>query len=125
VDRVTVTGRLDDGTLAAAFRRAHVFAMPSAYEGFGIAYLEAMGFGLPAVATERGGAAEVVTHRTDGWLVDPDDPSDVADALAPVCRNRERLARLGVNALARFRRHPTWDETAGTVRSFLASVAAG
>jgi glycosyltransferase involved in cell wall biosynthesis len=123
-DRVSFLGRVDDDRLAAVLSGSHVLAMPSAYEGFGIAYLEGMGFGLPALATSAGGASELVTHRTDGWVVDPGDPSDVADALAPVCRDRERLARMGVAALGRYRTHPTWDDTAATVRSFLHEVVA-
>lgn len=121
-ERVTLAGRVDDDRLRAELRRSHVLAMPSAYEGFGIAYLEGMCFGLPALASTAGGASELVTHGEDGWLVDPSDPSDVADALAPVCRKRDRLARMGVAATERYRAHPTWDETAATVRSFLADV---
>jgi glycosyltransferase involved in cell wall biosynthesis len=121
-DRVSFLGRVDDGRLADVLAESHVLAVPSAYEGFGIVYLEGMGFGLPALATSAGGASELVTHRRDGWLVDPGDPADVADALAPVCRDRERLARMGVAALGRYRAHPTWDDTAETVRSFLHEV---
>lgn len=121
-ERVTLTGRVDDERLRAELRRGHVLAMPSRYEGFGIAYLEGMCFGLPALASAAGGATELVTHRTDGWLVDPTDPSEIADALAPVCRKRDRLARMGVAAADRYRAHPTWDETAETVRTFLTEV---
>lgn len=124
-ERVTMTGRVDDDRLRAELRRGHVLAMPSAYEGFGIAYLEGMCFGLPALASAAGGASELVTHRTDGWLVDPTDPSEIADALAPVCRKRDRLARMGVAAAERYREHPTWDETAETIRAFLGEVGVG
>jgi glycosyltransferase involved in cell wall biosynthesis len=123
-DRVTLAGRVDDDRLRAELRRGHVLAMPSAYEGFGIAYLEGMCFGLPPLASTAGGASELVTHRTDGWLVDPDDPSGIADALAPICRKRDRLARMGVAAADRYRDHPTWDESAGTIRAFLLAVVA-
>ena len=43
--------------------------MPSSYEGFGIVYLEGMAFGLPALATTAGGAAEIITSGQDGFLV--------------------------------------------------------
>jgi glycosyltransferase involved in cell wall biosynthesis len=121
-ERVTMTGRVDDERLRTELRRGHVLAMPSRYEGFGIAYLEGMCFGLPALASAAGGASELVTHRTDGWLVDPTDPSEIADALAPVCRKRDRLARMGVAAAERYREHPTWDETGETIRAFLGEV---
>ncbi|SEO77506.1 Glycosyltransferase involved in cell wall bisynthesis [Halogranum amylolyticum] len=120
---VSFTGRLADDDVADVLARSHVLAMPSTYEGFGIAYLEGMAFGLPAVATTAGGAAELVTDRVNGLLVEPDDPSAVTDALAPLCRNRERLVRLSLAALDRYRSHPTWRETAETVQGFLRSLA--
>ncbi|MFC5366155.1 glycosyltransferase family 4 protein [Salinirubrum litoreum] len=122
-DRVTLAGRVDDDRLRAELRRGHVLAIPSTYEGFGIAYLEGMCFGLPALASTAGGASELVTHRADGWVVDPGDPSEIADALAPVCRKRDRLARMGLAAADRYRDHPTWAETASTIRAFLTDVS--
>lgn len=117
--RVTFTGRLSDADLAATLRDSHVFALPSYYEGFGIAALEAMGFGLPAVVSREGGASELVTHRRDGFLVDPTDVSEITDALAPLCRNRKRLVSHSVAARDRFSAHCTWDETGATIREFL------
>jgi glycosyltransferase involved in cell wall biosynthesis len=119
-DRITFAGRLADPALAAALAESHVFALPSRYEGYGIAYVEAMGCGLPAVATTAGGAGEVITDGEDGLLVPPDDPGAVADALAPLARDRDRLAAMGVAARERYDRHPTWDDTGERVRAFLA-----
>jgi len=42
--------------------------MPSELEGFGLAALEAMACGVPAVATNVGGVPELVTHGVDGYL---------------------------------------------------------
>ncbi|WP_117591483.1 glycosyltransferase family 4 protein [Haloprofundus halophilus] len=121
-DRVRFTGRLADAELAALYERSHLFAMPSTYEGFGIAYVEAMGFGLPVVASASGGASELVADRTNGYLVDPTDPTEVTDAVAPLCRNRERLARMGLAALATYGAHPTWAETGARIAAFLDSL---
>jgi glycosyltransferase involved in cell wall biosynthesis len=122
-DRVTFTGRLPDPDLARVFRAGHVLAMPSRHEGFGIAYLEGMSFGLPAVATTAGGATEVVTDGENGVVVDPDDPGAVADALSSLATDRDRLARLGRAARRQYEAHPDWSETAERVRSFLNGVA--
>jgi glycosyltransferase involved in cell wall biosynthesis len=121
-DRVAFAGRLGDDELASLLDRSHAFALPSAYEGFGIAYAEAMGFGLPVVASAAGGASELVAHRRNGFLVDPTDPSGVTDALSVLARDRSRLAEMGVAARDRFLEHPTWDETAAKVREFLATL---
>ncbi|SFG09765.1 Glycosyltransferase involved in cell wall bisynthesis [Halopelagius inordinatus] len=121
-DRVRFAGRLADAELASVFERSHVFALPSTYEGFGIVYAEAMGFGLPVVASQAGGASELVTDGRDGFLVDPAEPSDVTDAISVLARNRTRLAAMGVAARETHRSHPTWDETAARVRDFLATL---
>jgi glycosyltransferase involved in cell wall biosynthesis len=51
-------------------RQCHLYAQPSLSEGFGIALVEAMGCGLPVIATRVGGAPEIVEHDVTGWLLD-------------------------------------------------------
>jgi glycosyltransferase involved in cell wall biosynthesis len=118
-DRVRFTGWLDDDALASRFERAHLLAVPSHHEGFGIAYLEGMGFGLPPIASADGGAADLVTDGRTGFLVAPDDPGAITRAVGSVIDDRASLAELGVAARERYERHPTRDETAGRIRAFL------
>jgi glycosyltransferase involved in cell wall biosynthesis len=112
-------GRLSDAELAAAYRAAHVLAVPSTHEGYGIVYLEGMGYGLPALATAAGGAADLVTHGETGYLAPPESPAVVAAALARLAADRPLLARMGVAALARAQDQPTWRATMGSVVTFL------
>ena len=60
-DCVRFLGMLDDAGVAERLAHSHVLAAPSSYEGFGIVYVEGMGFGLPALATTAGGAATAQT----------------------------------------------------------------
>jgi glycosyltransferase involved in cell wall biosynthesis len=122
-DRVSFTGRLPDTELAAVLRRGHVLAIPSRYEGFGIAYLEGMAFGLPAIATTAGGAAQIVTDGETGLLIAPEDPAAVADAVTTLAADRDELARMGRAARRRYEAHPDWAATADRVRSFVADLA--
>ncbi len=122
-ERVRLPGRLSDPELADVLRSSHALAVPSRHEGFGIVYLEGMSFGLPAVATIAGGAAEVVEDGETGFLVDPDDPAGLAGALATLAGDRDRLARMGRAARRRYERHPDWTETTARVRSLLRAVA--
>jgi len=121
--RVRMAGELDDADLADVLRRSHAVAVPSRHEGFGIAYLEAMSFGLPAVATSAGGASGVVDDGRNGFLVDPDDAAAVADAVRTLARDRDRLADMGRAARERYEAHPDWAATGERVRQFLFDVA--
>ena len=123
--RVEFTGGIDDASLAAEFREHHVLAVPSRYEGYGIVYLEGMGFGLPAVASRAGGATDIVTDGENGFLVDPGDAAAVADAISTLAADRERLATMGQAARERYAAQPDWTDTAATVRGLCESVVDG
>lgn len=124
-DRVSFRGKLSTADLADVLRESHALAVPSQHEGFGMAYLEGMGFGLPAVASAAGGASSVVTDGENGFLVDPGDVGGVREALAALAGDRDRLAGMGTAALRRFDAHPDWADTVAGVRSFLTEVADG
>lgn len=93
-ERVRFLGvRRDRGTLYAAM---DVFALPSRWEGLSLALVEAAGLGLPIVATDVGGNAEVVQSGDGAWLVPPDDPSALAAALAAATAAPRRFPRPAV-----------------------------
>jgi len=118
-------GLVSDGELAERMRRSHLMVVQSTYEGFGIAYLEGMGFGLPSIATLAGGAAELVLHGQNGFLLQPDDAGGLACLLAKLEQDRHRLAQLSLAARASFLAHPRWDETGERIRAFLESQRKG
>lgn len=80
-----------------------LFVLPSLYEGFGIAILEAMAAGRPVVATAVGGIPEVVVHGETGLLVPPGDPVALADALHELLAHPERARALGAHGRERAR----------------------
>lgn len=112
-------GSLDNGPLIEIYEQAHIMVVPSSYEGFGIVYLEGMGFGLPAIGTTAGAAREIITHGKDGYLIEPDDVSALARHLNELAANRGLLLELSLNAVKRFNSQQKWDETAGNIRAFL------
>lgn len=122
-DAVRFTGRIPKAALAEELARAHVIAGPSTYEGLGLAYLEAMGFGVVPVATTEGGPREIIDHGVTGLLIPPDDVEALARAIQPLVSDRDRLARLGRGALRRHAAHPTWAESMATARAFLDRIA--
>ncbi|MCB2198696.1 glycosyltransferase family 4 protein [bacterium] len=124
-DRVTLHGPLEGDQLAEEYRRADFFAMPSSYEGFGIAYLEAMAYGLPVIASRAGGAVEIVKEGVNGFLVTPGDQAGLAEKLITLAGDATLRVKLGLEARATFDRHPTWEESFAGARAFLEARAGG
>ena len=122
-EKATFTGALNDEPLKTALRDSHVLAMPSSYEGFGIAYLEGMGYGLPAIGSTDGAAHEIITPAVDGYLIDPSDAKTLASYLRALACDREKLIQMSLAARARYLSHPTWDESMATIRAFLLETA--
>lgn len=118
-DRIRLLGVLDRASLTACYRASQFLAVPSSYEGFGIVYLEAMGYGLPCMAGNVGAAHEVVTQGRDGFLVTPGDVDSIAGHIDRLIRDREMLKNMSLAALSRYAVHPTWSESAEKVRNFL------
>jgi glycosyltransferase involved in cell wall biosynthesis len=120
--KITFTGALDDEPLKSALRASHVLALPSSYEGFGIAYLEGMGYGLPAIGGADGAAHEIITPDMDGFLVAADDAKSLAACLRELARDREKLIRMSFAARQRYLAHPTWEGSAAKIREFLCQI---
>jgi glycosyltransferase involved in cell wall biosynthesis len=123
VSRVRLLGGVDGPDLAALYTAAQVFAMPFAHEGFGIAALEAMAFGLPVIGSTAGGVNEFVRHAENGFLVAPGDHAAVCRHLTGLYQDRNRLAAMGTEALRTFSAHPTWDQSMDRGCAFLEKVA--
>lgn len=122
-DRVLMRDRLDDGQLAEEMRAHHVLAVPSSYEGFGIVYLEAMGFGVVPVGSAAGGAAEIIEPGTTGFLVPPGDAKALADIITRLGADRKLLASCARAARQRFLRFPGWGPQMAGVREWLHAFA--
>jgi glycosyltransferase involved in cell wall biosynthesis len=118
-ERVRFLHDASDVDLVGLYNGASVLAMTSFYEGFGLPALEAMACGTPVVVAQRASLPEVVGEA--GLLVNPDDPDDIARALARVLTDgslRVRMRELGLAQAARF----TWEQTARKTLAVYRSV---
>ena len=118
-ERVTFRGALADQAVAERLRSAQVLVLPSSYEGFGIVYLEGMGFGLPCLATTSGAAGEIISAGQTGYVIPPGDASALAERLTTLASNRDLLRDMSLRALERYRQQPAWQQTAESIRQFL------
>ncbi|MBX3055442.1 MAG: glycosyltransferase family 4 protein [Anaerolineae bacterium] len=116
---IALHGPLPDAALADLMRRSHVLAVPSQYEGFGIVYLEGMGFGLPAIGTTGGAAKESITDGVNGYVINAADTAVLAHHLHHLHQNRDALAAMSLSARQRFLAHPTWAQSMAKVQAFL------
>jgi glycosyltransferase involved in cell wall biosynthesis len=119
---VTFHSSLDNEPLKQKFQQAHVLIVPSSYEGFGIVYLEGMGFGLPAIGTTAGAAGEIIEHGKTGYLIEPNDSKTLAEYISQLASDRNLLTQLSINARNRYIQQPSWNETADQIRNFLQSM---
>jgi teichuronic acid biosynthesis glycosyltransferase TuaC len=106
-DRVRFLGQLPPREAAAAAQRAGLFVLPSVDEAFGVAYIEAMAGGVPAVGV-RGepGPEEIAASGGGIVLVPPRDPAALAMTIRDALARREEL---GAAARATVEAAFTWD----------------
>jgi glycosyltransferase involved in cell wall biosynthesis len=118
-EQVTLAGSLSDAELADRLAHSHLLVVPSSYEGFGIVYLEGMGFGLPAIASTAGAAAEIITPGETGFLIAPDNAVALAQHIHELSQNRALLVQMSLAARQRYEAQPTWAESAERIHQFL------
>ncbi len=103
------TGYVPPADLAALFRHAQLFVMPSLYEGFGLPVVEAMSCGCAVVTSNAGSLAEVA--GAGARIFEPLDVAGMAKAIAELLHNPEELDRARVSALRRAADF-SWEESA-------------
>lgn len=74
-------GRLDKRTLANIYNLAHIFILPSYYEGMSIAQLEAFATGLPIISTFNTGIERIIEDKVNGLLIKPGDIKAISDSI--------------------------------------------
>jgi len=99
IDRVYFAGNIR--SLATAYKAMDLFVMPSLWEGLSLAMLEAMAASLPVIATDVGGARDVLLDSQFGVLIPPNNHPALAAALNHLLRNADQRKRYAISAKER------------------------
>jgi glycosyltransferase involved in cell wall biosynthesis len=120
--RVFFLGHLSHTEIARCLADCDVMALPSAAEGYAIAYLEAMGHGLPVIATLASGAVELIQHGNNGFLIQLGDVTSITTHLRTLAKNPALRERMSLAARRSFDEHPGWADTTRVIREFLSKM---
>src|ERR1019366_3439038 len=119
---IAALGAVSPQRLAALYAEADVFVLASRFEGYGMAYAEALAHGLPVIGTSAGAIPDTVPPDA-GLLVVPGDIPAFAQALRRVIGDAELRRRLASAARAAALRLPTWRQSAEILARALETLA--
>ena len=111
--------------LPEGLNAADLLVLPSVREQFGAVIVEAMACGLPALAVDAHGPAEIIDAGETGWLVPPDDEEALADALVEAVNGDEERRRRGGCAYEVARGRYSWPALARGLAQVYTEVAEG
>jgi glycosyltransferase involved in cell wall biosynthesis len=100
---VHFTGHVEE--VRPYYEAADVFVLSSSKEGLPLSISEAMAFGLPCIATDVGGNAEIIAHGETGLIVDPGNSDQLARAILYLLQNAELRHQMGQNGKLRVQQY--------------------
>lgn len=121
IGRARFAGPMAD--VLQAYAAADLFVLPTLYDGFSFATLEAMACGLPVVVSRRAGVAELLTDGMEALLLErPTDPLEIARALERLQSDATLLPRMGCAARATAERYSSVEMARKTLDVYLRSL---
>jgi glycosyltransferase involved in cell wall biosynthesis len=99
---MSYVGWLGEEEKAIVLAKTDIFVLPSRSEGFPVAIIEAMAYGIAIVSTAIPGVMDAIRNEIDGLLILPDDEAALAESLERLVLNASERRRLGASARQRF-----------------------
>ena len=110
-ERISLAGAVPPERLAEFYAAADVFVLASRFEGYGMAYAEAIAYGLPVIGTTAGAIPDMLSGDA-AILVAPEDASALTHALRRLIANKDERQRFAAAARAAAGRLPKWRDSA-------------
>jgi glycosyltransferase involved in cell wall biosynthesis len=120
--RVSFAGAVSPQRLVQLYAAADLFVLPSRFEGYGMAYAEAVAHGVPVVGTQAGAVPQTVPAAA-GVLVPPDDVDALAAVLRRLIASPSERECLAAGARAAAVTFPSWQDSARLFARVLEQVA--
>jgi glycosyltransferase involved in cell wall biosynthesis len=84
-----------------------LFVLPTLQEALGTSFVEAMAMGKPLIGTDVGGVGELIKDGVNGFLIRPEDPSGLANAIIRMLQDKEKAKTMGKQGMEMVRKHFT------------------
>ena len=122
-DNVLILG--DRSDIAELLSLAELFVLPSLSEALPIALLEAMGAGVPAIASQVGGVTEIIVHNQTGLLVPPADSEAISQAILRLLAEPEFRVNLSAQGKALVEKEFNQDQMCTRYRNLFENLLEG
>jgi len=121
-DRIEVAGPVSEERLSELYAAADMFVLASRFEGYGMAFTEAVAHGVPVIGTNAGAVPDTVPPGA-GILIPPDDVKALAATLRRLFDNGPEREQLAAGARAASASFPTWRDSAALFATVLDGLA--
>lgn len=98
MNQVEFLGRIPREETAPFYQEASLFVLPSLNEGMSNALLEALGSGLPILATDTGGSKELVHEGENGFIIKMKDGADIAEKIKIFLDDQTKVSQMGLES---------------------------
>ena len=114
---VQFAGHIDE--VRPFYELGDIFVLSSLREGLPLVLLEAMTYGLPCIATDVGGSAEVIMRGETGLVVEPRNPEELAKAILELLADPELRRKMGQNGKKRVEKYFDIDNSMARISQIL------
>lgn len=117
-DLIVNHGFVNKNELVNLLQQCDLFVLPSRFDCFGIAFAEAMTFGLPCIGRNICAMPEIIDEGINGELVEDDDPVKLAELIEKICSDSELYRSYSLNAIEKAKRF-TWERVCADIMDII------